>query len=102
MKPLCCAGVLRDMGGAGMQKLPDLSVEVPLRNGNNSLEYLGNGRILLYFLQSGVSLQSLDSPSSLESLENGLFGKFKRPFPKDPLFRTQISGRQGHGGSGVG
>ena len=36
----------------------------------DSLECLGNGRILLYFPQSGGSLESLNS---LESLENGLF-----------------------------
>ena len=36
----------------------------------DSLESLENGRILLYFPQSGGSLKSLES---LNSLENGLF-----------------------------
>ena len=39
----------------------------------NSLESLENGRILLYFPQSGASLESLESLNSLQSLENGLF-----------------------------
>ena len=39
----------------------------------NSLESLENGRILLYFPQSGGSLESLESLNSLEALENGLF-----------------------------
>ena len=39
----------------------------------NSLESLENGRILLYFQESGDSLKSLESLNSLESLENGLF-----------------------------
>ena len=39
----------------------------------DSLESLENGRILLYFPQSGGSLKSLESLNSLESLENGLF-----------------------------
>ena len=39
----------------------------------NSLESLENGRILLYFPQSGDSLRSLESLNSLESLKNGLF-----------------------------
>ena len=38
-----------------------------------SLESLKDGRILLYFPQSGSSLGSLESLNSLESLENGLF-----------------------------
>ena len=36
----------------------------------NSLESLENGRILLYFPESGDSLKSLESLNSLESLEN--------------------------------
>ena len=38
----------------------------------NSLESLENGRILLYFPESGDSLKSLESLNPLESLENGL------------------------------
>ena len=38
----------------------------------NSLESLDNGRILLYFPQSGGPSKSLESLNSLESLENGL------------------------------
>ena len=52
-----------------------------------SLESLENGRILLYFPQSGGSLKYLESPNSLESLENRNFSE-KTPFPKDPFFRT--------------
>ena len=50
----------------------------------NSLESLENGRILLYFPESGGSLESLESLNYLESLENGLF--WKDPFSKRPLF----------------
>ena len=39
----------------------------------DSLESLENGRILLYFPESGGSLESLESLYSRESLENGLF-----------------------------
>ena len=39
----------------------------------HSLEFLENGRILLYFPPSEDSLKSLESLNSLESLENGLF-----------------------------
>ena len=39
----------------------------------NSQKALENGRILLYFPESGCSLKSLESPNSLESPENGLF-----------------------------
>ena len=54
----------------------------------DSLESLENGRILLYFPQSGGSLKSLESLNSLESLENGLF--WKDPFSKRPLFPNPI------------
>ena len=53
----------------------------------NSLESLGNGRILLYFPQSGGSLESLESLNSLESLEMDFTEK--TPFSKDPFFRTR-------------
>ena len=43
-----------------------------------------NGRKLLSFPQSGGSLETLESPNSLESLENGFF--WKDPFSKRPLF----------------
>ena len=39
----------------------------------NSLESLENGRLLLYFPESGGSPESLESLNSFESLENGLF-----------------------------
>ena len=45
---------------------------------------LESRRILLCFPQSGGSLDSLNS---LNSLENGL--SEKTPFPKDPFFRTR-------------
>ena len=48
----------------------------------DSLESLENGRILLCFPQSGGSLKSLESLNSLESLE-----KFKWTFLKRPLFQ---------------
>ena len=56
-------------------------------NSLNSLESLENGRILLYFPQSGGSLKSL------ESLENGLF--WKDPFSKRPLFPNPSQGHAG-------
>ena len=54
----------RDLFAGGISRVSE-----PL----NSLEALGNGRILLYFPQSGGSLKSLEDLNSLESLENGLF-----------------------------
>ena len=54
---------------------------------------LENGRILLCFPQSGGSLESL---SSLESLETGLFWKdafSKRPLFPNPTLKSQIFGR---------
>ena len=53
----------------------------------NSLESLENGRIILYFPQSGSSPESLESLNSLESLEMDF--SEKTPFPKDPFFRTR-------------
>ena len=50
----------------------------------DTLESLGNGRVFLYFPQSGCSLKSLESLNSPESLGNGLFRK--DPFAKRPLF----------------
>ena len=47
----------------------------------NYVESLENGRILLYFPESGDSLKSLESLNSLESLEKGGL------FWKDPLFQ---------------
>ena len=58
-------------------------------NSLDSLESLENGRILLFFPQSGGSLESLESLNSLKSLENGLFRK--DPFSKRPLFPNPIN-----------
>ena len=50
----------------------------------NVLESLENGRILLYFQESGNSLKSLESLNSLESPEKTSFPE--DPFSKRPLF----------------
>ena len=55
-----------------------------------SLKSLQNGRILVYFRQSGGSLESLNAR---ESLEPGLF--WKDPFSKWPLFLTPITSPKG-------
>ena len=54
----------------------------------NSLEPLENGRILLYFPESGSSLESLESLNSLESPEMDF--SEKTPFPKDPFFKRPL------------
>ena len=55
------------------------------RISRNSRESLENGRILLYFPESGGSPNSPESLDSIESRENELF--CKTPSPKDPFFR---------------
>ena len=54
----------------------------------DSLESLENGRILLYFPESGGSLISLESLKSLDSLEIGFFFFWKKKnfFQKTPFF----------------
>ena len=63
-----------------------LSLEESLES-LNSLESLENGRLLLYFSQSGGSLKSPESLISLDALEMDF--SETEPFLKDPFLRTR-------------
>ena len=57
----------------------------------NSLESLDNGRILLYFPQSGGSLKSLDSRiSKFSRISRKKDFSDKTPFPKDPFSKRPL------------
>ena len=56
-----------------------------------SLESLQNGRLLLYFPESGGSLKFLESLNSLESLEMDF--SEKTPFPKDPFSEPEVNSK---------